>query len=259
MEKINIISWNVNGIRAVCRKGFLGWASRVKANTICLQEVKAHLEDIPLEIKENKKFSFASHEAQKKGYSGVLSMSKNAPIETEIGIKKKKFKSEGRTLIHFYDKFILFNCYFPNGRRDHSRVDYKLEYSEEIRKYAKKLEKKHNKPIIVCGDFNTAHKEIDLKNPKTNKNTTGFLPREREWIDKFIKSGFRDCFRELHPEKKDVYSWWSYRGDCRKKNVGWRIDYFFVSESLMPHVKKCEYLPKVEGSDHCPIRITLEI
>ncbi len=221
MSKIKIISWNVNGIRAVEKKGFSKWLKKEKPDILCLQEVKAHYEDIPENIRELKNYKHASHQAIKKGYSGVMSIFRDDPNKTIIGLKKKKFFNEGRTLIHIYDKFILFNCYFPNGRRDHERVPFKLEYSEEIRKMAKKLKKEYSKPVIVCGDYNTAHTEIDLKNPKTNKKTTGFLPNERAWIDKFIKHGFNDCFRKLHPEKKDVYSWWSYklpRKKCRMEN-----------------------------------------
>ncbi len=260
MSKLNIVTWNVNGIRAVSKKGFLSWLNKSNFDVICLQEIKANREDIPEELLNHKKYTAISHSStKKKGYSGVMTLTKKKPLETQIGLKKKKFAIEGRTLIHHFEKYILLNCYFPNGQRDHGRVPYKLEYSEEIRKLSNKLQKEHKKPILICGDYNTAHHEIDLKNPKTNKKTTGFLPIEREWIDKFYKHGYRDCFRELNPEKKDVYSWWSYRGGCRERNVGWRIDYFFTNKEFLENIKKCEYLYKIKGSDHCPVKITFNI
>lgn len=258
---MKITTWNVNGIRACEKKGFWEWLNESSPDILCIQETKAWPEQlVNQDFITNKKYFTYYATAEKKGYSGVALFSKRklkSPIIT-IGIGIDKFDIEGRTIIAEYDKFIVFSCYFPNGQRDHNRVPYKLEYSKAIAKKALVLKKKTNKEIIIAGDYNTAHTEIDLKNPKSNKNSTGFLPIERDWIDKFIKQGFFDIFRLHHPEKEGEYTWWTYRSNCRAKNVGWRIDYIFLTELLIKKTKKIYHCPNVNGSDHCPVTIELK-
>ena len=257
--KMKLASWNVNGIRACVKKGFLDWLEKEKADVICIQETKAQPEQLDKNFLEHKKYNFHFGVCDRKGYSGVATLLKNniTPINIIEGIGKKKFDIEGRTLTIELEKFFIINCYFPNGGREHERVRFKMQYCKEIELFIKNLQSEKNKPVIICGDFNTAHEEIDLKNPKTNQNTTGFLPIERKWVTNFIKSGFTDVFRQLHPQEPDHYTWWTYRGDCRSRNVGWRIDYFFVQKMYLKHVKKSYHRPEVLGSDHCPVILEL--
>ncbi len=250
-----LASWNVNGIRACEKKGLLEWIKKDKPSILCMQETKAHPEQLSQDLINNKNYYTYYASAEKKGYSGValFSSKKNPEPKVTIGLGIEEFDREGRTIIAEYDDFILFNGYFPNGQRDHGRVPYKLSYSREVVKQALALKKKKKKPVIICGDINTAHQEIDLANPKTNKKTTGFLPNEREWVSDCLEQGFNDVFRVHHPEETGHYTWWTYRGDCRDRNIGWRIDYFLVTDELLKQVKKSYHLPKVMGSDHCPI------
>lgn len=253
-----LASWNVNGIRAVYKKGFVDWFDRELPDFTCLQEIKAQRDQFPIELLDKKNIFIEIFSAEKKGYSGVALLSKDVPVNYWRGLGVKEFDIEGRTLIAEYKNFILYNCYFPNGQRDLNRVPYKLAFSDEVMKHALKLKKKLNKPVIICGDYNTAHCEIDLANPKTNTKTTGFLPEERAWIDKFISKGFHDVFRMKHPDENGYYTWWTYRGDCRERNIGWRIDYFFTTEELLKKVLNCYHQPEVLGSDHCPIILELK-
>lgn len=259
MAKHKIITWNVNGIRAVARKGLDDWIKEKKANVFCFQEIKATEDVLPPEVVDLKKFERTTFPAERKGYSGVMTLSKTQALENIKGLKSKKFSNEGRTIISVYEKYVLLNCYFPNGRRDHERVPFKLEYYDEMLKKLKSLKKKYKRPIIICGDFNTAHHEVDLANPKTNKKTTGFLPEERKWLGLYEQAGFVDCFRHLYPDTDQTYSWWSYRGNCRARNVGWRIDYFFIDKESIDIVKECKYLYEDLGSDHCPVELTISI
>ena len=252
---MKLISWNVNGIRSVYNKGFLEWFTKESPDILCLQETKANYDQFPLEIREMKEHEISHSSAEKKGYSGVATFSREKILDTK-NIEKHLFDSEGRVLIHEMQDFYLLNCYFPNGQRDHKRVPFKLEFCDDI--LAKMNELRKKKPIIITGDFNTAHKEIDLANPKTNKNTTGFLPNERAWMDKFIGEGYIDIFRHLHPEQAGAYTWWSNMPGVRARNVGWRIDYFFISPELLPRVKDAYIKPDVMGSDHCPIVLELK-
>ncbi len=249
-----LVSWNVNGIRACTNKGLIEWIKKDKSDIYCFQETKANLDQFPKEVTELKNYKLYTHSAQKKGYSGVAVLTKVEPkkVITQIGIEK--FDIEGRVLILEFEEYVLFNCYYPNGQRDHGRVDYKLEFYSEILKLIKKYQRK-NIPVIATGDFNTAHHPIDLANPKTNKNTTGFLEHERVWIDKFLNAGLIDTVRDSNPETEGLYTWWTYRGDCRQRNIGWRIDYFFISKDLK--FKEVKHLPEIMGSDHCPIKLTL--
>jgi len=251
---MKLISWNVNGIRSVYKKGFLEWFTTTSPDILCLQETRADEEQFPTDVKNLPRFEMHSAVAEKKGYAGVATWSRQKFLDTKK-LDNKSFDSEGRTLIHEFDAFYLLNCYFPNGQRDHSRVPFKLKYCRTIQKKVAELRKK--KPVIITGDFNTAHHPIDLANPQGNKNTTGFLMNEREWHDDFINDGMVDIYRHLHPEKEGAYTWWSNRPGCRERNIGWRIDYFFVSEELVPAIKKAEILADVGGSDHCPILIEL--
>lgn len=254
---MKIISWNVNGIRACVNKGFISFLDEQKADIVCLQEIKALEEQFPDELISRSEH-FYIHSAQKKGYSGVAIISKKEPLNVWEGLGVEEFDSEGRCLIAEFDNFILFNCYFPNGQRDHGRVPYKLKFSDAVMEEALSLKKSLKKEIIICGDYNTAHTANDLANPKSNIKSTGFLPEEREWMDKFFKNGFVDTFRAFTPmEENGHYTWWTYRSNCREKNIGWRIDYFCVTQDFLNKVKKSYHLPEVLGSDHCPLAIEL--
>lgn len=250
---MKIFSWNVNGIRSVYQKGFLEWFTRTSPDILCLQETRAQIEQFPPELINFDKFSLHYATALKKGYSGVATWSREKTIDTFF-LKKKTFDNEGRTLVQEFKHFYLINAYFPNGQRDHARVPFKLKFTEEIFKLAQDL--RTHKPVIITGDFNTAHHPIDLARPKSNLKTTGFLEIERAFHDKLQENGLVDVYRHFHPEKIQ-YTWWSQRAGCREKNIGWRIDYFIVDEKLLKKVKACEIHDDVFGSDHCPISITL--
>lgn len=253
---MDIYSWNVNGLRAVSKKGFFEFIVEKSPDILCIQETKLQEDKLTDQlINIEGYYSIFSH-AEKKGYSGVAMYSKEKPLKVEHGIGIKKFDCEGRILIAEFKNFILFNIYFPNGQRDDVRLNYKLEFYDALLDYLNGL-KGQGKRLIICGDYNTAHKEIDIKNPKANEKYSGFLPIEREWMDKFISQGYVDVYRELHPEEVR-YSWWSYRFKAREKNVGWRIDYFFVSDNMISKVNSAQILNEVMGSDHCPIKIKVE-
>jgi exodeoxyribonuclease-3 len=266
---MKIISWNVNGLRAIAKKGFWDFLQEESPDILCLQETKAH----PSQLDESIQEALSGYHqyyasAEKKGYSGVAIFvkKKSFPSESSFSVKEglgiAKFDSEGRSLIFESADFILFNGYYPNGQDDLGRVPYKLEYSEAVLKQACALRKKHGdkKGIILTGDFNTAHQEIDLARPKENVKSTGFLPIERAFLDKLISAGFSDVFRSLHPEEKEKYTWWSYRNFGRDRNVGWRIDYFFMDEQYLKNNKvEMDHLDQQLGSDHCPIAISVNI
>jgi exodeoxyribonuclease-3 len=247
---MKIVSWNVNGIRSIYNKGFLEWFTKESPDILCLQEIKAFREQFPSELLNLKNYQVEIASAKKAGYSGVATFSKEKILDTEI-LNLKKFDDEGRTLIHHFNKFILVNCYFPNGQRDHARVKFKLEYCERI--YDKIESLKKILPVILVGDFNTAHHEIDLANPKNNLNTTGFLPQERAFLDKYFQTSMIDGFRHLHPNQKE-YTWWTYRHNCRERNIGWRLDYMSFSPNIIKKIKSLTHLHDVRGSDHCPVR-----
>ncbi len=251
---MKLISWNVNGIRAVLQKGFLDWLKKENPDVLALQETKAKPSQLTEEILNPVGYKTYWSAAKKPGYSGVALFIKDGGKEIQEGLGIQKFDDEGRTLIAEFDDFFLMNGYYPNGRDDLSRVDFKLEYSDEALSFANKLKK--NKPVILCGDFNTAHKEIDLARPKENVENTGFLPIERAWIDKFLSQGYVDIFRNFE-KSGGWYSWWSYRAGARPRNVGWRIDYFFVTEDIQHSVKNSYYQTQVMGSDHCPVVLEL--
>ena len=251
---MKLISWNVNGIRAVYKKGFPEWFAKELPDILCLQETKASFDQFPIELTKILNYQIFDSSSVKKGYSGVATFSREKILDTKKS-EKEVYDCEGRVLIHELKDFYLVNCYFPNGSRDHSRVPFKLKFCDDILKIINKLQEK--KPVVITGDFNTAHKEIDLANPKTNIKTTGFLPIERAWMDKFVSQGWIDIYRHLNPEKTGAYTWWSNRPTVRERNIGWRIDYFFVSPSLLKHVKRVDILPNIKGSDHCPVLLEL--
>jgi len=262
---MKIISWNVNGIRAVVRKGFLDFLKEIKPDILCLQEIK-----IAEEAKEKEKFDFPGYQefwncAQRPGYSGTAILIKSEKIvDTEHylvpkninnGFGLKKFDIEGRVQTIEFKEFYLVNTCFPNANHELSRLDYKLEFNNNLFKYFNKLKKK--KLVIIGGDFNVAHQEIDLARPKDNIGNPGFTYEERDWMDKFLDAGFVDTFRKAHPKKQE-FSWWSYRFNARARNIGWRIDYFCVSAKIAKQVRKAFILNKIMGSDHCPVGIELK-
>ncbi|MCF7918810.1 MAG: exodeoxyribonuclease III [Candidatus Cloacimonetes bacterium] len=252
---MKLVSWNVNGLRAILKKNFLKFIDEEKPDIICLQETKLQQEQIPVEMEAlseyNKYWSFAD----KKGYSGTLIMSKIAPKTVLQGIKGNNIDPEGRTIIADYGDFILINCYFPNGKMSEERLQYKLKFYDSMLDLMETyIDAGRN--VIVCGDYNTAHKEIDLKNPKQNETESGFLPVERAWLDKLVSRGFIDTFRQFD-QKPGNYSWWTYRMGARERNVGWRIDYFWVNSGFMHRVKNAFIQNEVMGSDHCPVGIEI--
>lgn len=253
---MKIYSWNVNGIRAVAKKGFSNWWNNHQADIICLQETKASPDQLTFDLLEPNGYHSTFASATKKGYSGVATYSKQAPLKVEIGLGNPLFDTEGRTIISHYPNFALFNIYFPNGKASPERLQYKMQYYQFLLEFLAQF-RQQQPNIIICGDVNTAHQAIDLARPKENEDISGFLPMERAWIDELLASGFVDSFRELHPNDTDRYTWWSQRSGARSRNVGWRIDYFFISQSLRPHLVDAAIHPEVMGSDHCPIALEL--
>ncbi len=253
---MKIYSWNVNGIRAVAKKGFHDFVKQAEADILCLQETKASPDQLGFDLTEIEPYESIFASAEKKGYSGVATYSKIKPINTQVGLGESKFDREGRTIISRYEHFTLFNIYFPNGKASPERLAYKMEYYAFLLEYLQKLLKTEQN-LIICGDVNTAHQPIDLARPKENEQISGFLQEERAWIDALLKTGFIDSFRHFHPDVKDQYTWWSQRSGARARNVGWRIDYFFVSQNLLSKLKAADVHPEVLGSDHCPISLEL--
>ena len=254
-DSIEIISWNVNGIRAVANKEALKWVDERGTDILCLQEIKAQKEQIPKNLFEKEFTEVLINSGERKGYSGTATFSM---LQSDYSSTCNDIdtKHEGRIIETHYGDIVLFNVYFPNGQKDEERLAYKMKFYDDFLAYCEKL-KDEGKSIIVCGDINTAHREIDLKNPKANAKTSGFLPIEREWIDKFLDHGYIDTFRYVHGDKEDAYTWWSYRSSARVKNVGWRIDYFFISEDLAENLEDAFILDYIEGSDHCPVGIKI--
>lgn len=254
---MKILSWNVNGIRAADRKGMFNWLKKESPNILCLQEIKALPEQVPPHLRNAPGYHVYWNSAERKGYSGVATFTKKRPLGTKKGFGIEKFDKEGRVLITEYPSFFLFNIYFPNGKKNDERLEYKLNFYDTFLGYADNLKAK-GKNIVVCGDFNTAHKEIDLTHPKANENRSGFLPIERAWMDTLVDHGYIDTFRYFNKEP-DQYSWWDLKTRSRERNVGWRIDYFFVNKEFLPHLKKAFIMQDVMGSDHCPVGIEIEI
>lgn len=249
---MNLISWNVNGIRACVNKGFIEFFNDIKADIFCIQETKCQPDQIELEFDGYKSYW---NSAERKGYSGTAIFTKKKPIAVTRGIGIEEHDKEGRILTLELEDFYLVNNYTPNAKRGLERLDYRQIWEDEIRKYLLKLNKK--KPVIMCGDLNVAHKEIDLKNPKSNRGNAGFTDEEREKMTQLLKAGFTDSFRYLYPDKENAYSWWSYMGRAREKNVGWRIDYFIVSNDMKHKIKEATIYPQIMGSDHCPVGLEI--
>lgn len=256
MKKTKILSWNVNGIRAAHRKGFVDWLVKEQPNILCIQETKAHVEQLSHDLINVEGYHSYFSSGERKGYSGVALYTKVKSIDIKTGFGIKQFDNEGRILIAEYPEFTLFNIYYPNGKSSEERLKYKMDFYDAFYNDVNKLKDK-GKKIIICGDVNTAHKEIDLARPKENSQISGFLPEEREWIDKFLESGYLDTFRMFNNEP-DNYSYWDTKTRARERNVGWRIDYFYVSKNLKENVKSAFIMPEVMGSDHCPIGIEVE-
>jgi len=252
-----MLSWNVNGLRAIVAKGFLDWLAQDQPDILCLQETKATADQLPAVVKEVPGYHTFWASGERAGYSGVAILSKRQPVTVRVGFGVERFDNEGRTQVADYGDFLLYNVYFPNGKASAERLHYKLEFYEAFLDHVREL-LAAGKRIVVCGDVNTAHKEIDLARPKENEKVSGFLPEERAWIDRFLASGFVDTFRMFTAEGGH-YSWWDYKSRARERNVGWRIDYFFVSQNLAERVKSAFILPQVMGSDHCPVGIELVV
>lgn len=250
---IKLISWNVNGLRACLNKDFEKSFAGLDADVFCLQEIK--LKEGQTDYAPDGYYCFWNY-AQKPGYSGTAIFTKQKPINVTYGIGMEKHDSEGRVITAEFDEFYLITCYTPNSQNELARLGYRMEWEDDFRDYLIGLDK--NKPIVLCGDLNVAHNEIDLKNPKTNRKNAGFTDEEREKMTRLLDSGFVDTFRFLHPDTEGEYSWWSYRFKAREKNAGWRIDYFIVSERLKDAVSKAEIHQEIFGSDHCPIELVLE-
>lgn len=257
---MELASWNVNGIRAVQRKGALDWIWDSSLDVVCLQETKAHPEqlDEALTAPEGWVAHWAS--AERKGYSGVATYTReaSAPAAVKVGFGTKRFDDEGRTLVTDHGDFLLYNVYFPNGKASAERLAYKLDFYAAFQKHVSAQVKK-GRHVVICGDVNTAHREIDLARPKENEKISGFLPEERAWIDGFLADGWVDSFRAVHGDKTDVYTWWSMRTGARLRNIGWRIDYFYLDQSFSARLVDAWIRPEIMGSDHCPLGIALEI
>ena len=251
---MKLISWNVNGLRACLGKGFSDYFAQQDADFFCLQETKMQPGQAQIPAPDYVEFF---NSAEKKGYSGTAILAKRQPLSVKLGMDSELHDHEGRLITLEYDRFFLVTVYTPNSQRGLTRLMYRMCWEEDFRLYLKKLDAQ--KPVIVCGDMNVAHQEIDLKNPKTNVNNAGFTPQERGAMTKLLDSGFVDTFRYLYPDKTGAYSWWSYRFNARKNNAGWRIDYFIVSDRLREHIKSADIWSEVMGSDHCPVVLELDI
>ncbi len=249
---MKIITWNVNGLRAALRKGVWDWLQSEEADVICLQEVRARPDQLDAEDPD-RFHAYQAHwnPADRAGYSGVLSLVRCSPAEVRHGIGERRFDREGRVSALDFEPFVVINAYFPHGGRDHGRVAFKLEFYSRLLQVVDDLHR-HGRLVVIAGDFNTAHREIDLRNPQANRNTTGFLPAEREWLDRYCAHGLVDAYRELNPEREQ-YTWWTYRFNARERNIGWRLDYFFVSAGLLSSVHRVRIADQVMGSDHCPV------
>lgn len=252
---MKILSWNLNGIRAIASKGYFNAVLKANADIICLQEIKADLSQFPDDMKEIKGYDLHVNSAAKKGYSGVAVYSRIKPRKEEHILNIKRFDDEGRFIRLDFEKFILIDFYIPNGGRDKRDMEYKLQVYDRLLEYFKTLE---NKKVLMVGDFNIAHEEIDLARPKENAKNTMFTPEEREKIQNIIDSGFTDTFRKFHKEGGS-YSWWPYWANARERNLGWRIDYAFASKSMMKYVKSSFILNEIKGSDHCPVGVEIDL
>jgi exodeoxyribonuclease-3 len=257
LKEIKLLCWNVNGVRAVAKKGFFEWLKNESPDILCLQETKASPDNLTKELLEPEGYQTVWNYGERKGYSGVATFTRQKPKQTTLTFGKPEFDNEGRVIITTFPEFTLCNVYFPNGKKNAERLQYKMDFYEAFYNYLEKLRTQGEK-LVICGDVNTAHQEIDLAHPKENSKISGFLPVERAWLDKLFSSGYIDSFRYFHKEAAQ-YSWWDMKTGARARNVGWRIDYFIISENLLPNLQKAYILPDVTGSDHCPIGLILKI
>lgn len=255
MSRLRLASWNVNGLRSIAKKGFYEWLEKEQPEIVGLQETKISLEQIQEEMKAPPGYVSIFNCAERRGYSGVALYSKERPLSVKLGMDSPDFDREGRVITADFGDFTLLNIYFPNGSANVERLIYKMGFYNAFAEYAARLEAAGHK-LIICGDFNTAHKAIDLARPKANENISGFLPEERAWLDKFVQAGYADTFRHFNPDPHN-YTWWHMRSGARARNVGWRIDYFFVSMSLVGRLHHATIEPHILGSDHCPVTLTL--
>ena len=255
---ISLISWNVNGIRSIQKNGFLNWLSNTKPDILCLQETKAEISQLSSDLTQPAGYYAYWNSAKRRGYSGTALLSREEPLSVEFGLGIAEFDQEGRTIIAEYPDFTLISCYFPHGGRDNSRVPFKLAFYEAFLAKCEQL-RAQGRTAIFCGDVNTAHKEIDLARPESNQKNTGFLHEERAWLDKVIQAGYIDTFRHFHPNLSGQYTWWSVRTNARERNVGWRLDYFFIVAGAIEKVTDTFIMSEVTGSDHCPVGILLNV
>jgi exodeoxyribonuclease-3 len=253
---MKIITWNVNGIRAALGKNALDWVFAQQPDVLCLQEIKARPDQLKDEQRTRDGYEILWNPAERPGYSGVATFAAASPLDGELGLSSPRFDIEGRVIRTRHPNFLLFNIYFPNGQRGQERVDYKLDFYARLLEICDELHAR-GENVVITGDFNTAHMPIDLKNPKENETTSGFLPEEREWVQKFLDHGFVDAYRRLYPDKVQ-YTWWTYRFAARARGIGWRLDYFLVSEALFPRVRDVIVHEDVQGSDHCPVELQIE-
>lgn len=253
-DELKLVSWNVNGLRAVVNKGFYDVFDKFNSDIFCIQETKMQEGQLDINFEGYYKFF---NSAERKGYSGTAIFTKIKPISITYGIGIDEHDKEGRVITLEFDRFYLVNCYTPNAQRELTRLEYRMVWEDDFRKYLNDLN--FNKPVILCGDLNVAHNEIDLKNPKSNVGNAGFTNEERGKMTELLSSGFVDSFRYLYPDKTDSYSWWSYMGRAREKNVGWRIDYFVVSDKIKDKIKEAKIYPEILGSDHCPVELEIEL
>ena len=253
---LSVLTWNVNGIRAQQKKGFLEWLARESPDILCVQETKAHPEQLDAALLTPPGYFVYWTKPVRKGYSGVATFTKEKPLAVKTGFGIERFDAEGRVVMTEFPDFVLLNIYFPNGQSGEERLKYKLDFYEETMKFVRDLKNK-GKQVIVSGDYNTAHKEIDLARPKENEDTSGFLPIERAWIDRWIADGQVDIFRKFNAEPEQ-YTWWDMKSAARERNVGWRIDYHFVTKDLVSKVTAASIMPEVMGSDHCPVRLEIK-
>lgn len=250
---MKLVSWNVNGLRAIYKKGFKESFKELNADIFCIQETKMQEGQIKLELQGyNQYYNYA----ERKGYSGTAIFTKKDPINVTYGIGIEEHDKEGRVITLEFDKFYMVNCYTPNSGRELARLEYRMIWEDEFKKYLIKLDKQ--KPVIICGDLNVAHTEIDLKNPKSNRKNAGFTDEERGKIDNLLNSGFTDTFRKIYPDKEGAYTWWSYMFNARANNAGWRIDYFLVSDRISKNIKDAYIYSEIMGSDHCPVGLEIE-
>ena len=252
---MRIFSWNVNGIRAIEKKGFLDWVDQIAPDVLCVQETKAHFEQLPDTLKDIDGYHGYWHSGERKGYSGVATFSKKEPLHVQYGLGIEKYDKEGRVLITEFEDFLLYNIYFPNGQKDEHRLQYKLDFYDDLLEILNE-QVASGVNVLVGGDWNTAHQEIDLANPKANQNNSGFMPVERAQIDTYIENGYVDTFRLFHDEP-ERYSWWTYRFGARQRNIGWRIDNFFTNQDFIENIADADIHEDVMGSDHCPVSIEL--